>query len=281
MRECVLWLMSKFQTLPEAINFLVFDGDTIAMEGFTHLIPFAAAHEIIRQRKRNLTAVRLTPDLIYDQMIGAGCIRKLIFSWGGNPGVGSLHRFRDAIQNSWPVPLEIEEHTHAGLTNRYIAGASGIPFAVMRGYRGSDLMDKTENVALIKSPFGEEILTAVAAINPDVTIIHAQQADMDGNIMLWGITGVQKEAVFAASRVIVTVEEIVESFEPKLNSVVLPSALITAICLSPNGASPSYALDYYDRDNSQYIDWQDTSKDRDDFELWLKQIIFSGDPKND
>ncbi len=268
--------MNKFMALAGAIHSYVCDGDTIAMEGFTHLIPFAAAHEIIRQKKRNLTAVRLTPDLIYDQMIGAGCIKKLVFSWGGNPGVGSLHRFRDATQNSWPVALEIEEHTHAGLTNRYIAGASGLPFVVMRGYRGTDLMNQTENVALIQSPFADEALTAVAALNPDVTIIHAQQADRLGNVMLWGITGIQKEAVFAASKVIVTVEEIVESFEPKFNSVVLPSVLINAICVAPGGASPSYAMDYYERDNSQYVAWQEVGKNREDFEKWLQREVFAG-----
>lgn len=267
--------MNKLRTLPEAIADFVHDGDIIAMEGFTHLIPFAAGHEIIRQRIKNLTAVRLTPDLIYDQLIGAGCVSKLIFSWGGNPGVGSLHRFRDAIQNDWPCPLEIEEHTHAGLTNRYIAGASGIPFMVMRGYRGTDLFRHTKNVAKIVSPFGDEELTAVAAINPDITIIHAQQADRKGNVMLWGITGVQKEAVFAARKVIVTVEEIVDTFEPKFNSIVLPSILISAICVAPGGASPSYAFDYYRRDNLQYIAWSSISKERADFEKWLENEIFS------
>jgi len=267
--------MTKTLTLPEAIADLVHDGDTIAMEGFTHLIPFAAAHEIIRQRIRNLTAVRLTPDLIYDQLIGAGCVSKLVFSWGGNPGVGSLHRFRDAIQNDWPRPLEIEEHTHAGLTNRYIAGASGIPFTVMRGYLGTDLFHETKNVAKIKSPFGNEEIAAVACINPDITIIHAQQADGNGNVMLWGIVGVQKEAVFAARKVIVTVEEIVDVFEPRSNSIVIPSILITALCVVPGGASPSYALDYYDRDDSQYVAWSDTSKDRADFAKWLESEIFN------
>ena len=267
--------MSKFRTLPEAIADFVHDGDIIAMEGFTHLIPFAAGHEIIRQRIKNLTAVRLTPDLIYDQLIGAGCVSKLIFSWGGNPGVGSLHRFRDAIQNQWPNPLEVEEHSHAGLTNRYVAGASGIPFTVMRGYRGTDLFHHTKNVAKIRSPFADEELMAVAAINPDVTIIHAQQADRSGNVMLWGITGVQKEAVFAAKKVIVTVEEIVDTFEPKFNSIILPSILLSAIAVAPRGAAPSYALDYYPRNNLQYIEWSNISKERADFEKWLENEIFN------
>jgi glutaconate CoA-transferase subunit A len=267
--------VSKFLELPQAIESYVKNGDLIAMEGFTHLIPFAAGHEIIRQKIKDLTAVRLTPDLIYDQMIGAGCIKKLIFSWGGNPGVGSLHRFRDAYQNGWPNKIEIEEHTHAGLTNRYVAGASGIPFAVLRGYTGSDLISHTKNVSEVKSPFSDETLTAVAAINPDVTILHAQQADKAGNVMMWGITGVAKEAVFAASKVIVTVEEVVEKFEPRFSSIIIPSNLINAISVVPNGAWPSYASDFYERDNNQYIAWDDISKERDRFTEWLNSDIYS------
>ena len=267
--------VSKFLELPQAIESYVKNGDLIAMEGFTHLIPFAAGHEIIRQKITDLTAVRLTPDLIYDQMIGAGCVKKLIFSWGGNPGVGSLHRFRDAYQNGWPNKIEIEEHTHAGLTNRYVAGASGIGFAVLKGYSGSDLVNHTQNVAEIKSPFSDEVITAVAAINPDVTILHAQQADKAGNVMMWGITGVAKEAVFAASKVIVTVEEVVEKFEPKFSSIIIPSNLIDAISVVPNGAWPSYASDFYERDNNQYITWDDISKDRDRFTEWLNSEIYS------
>jgi glutaconate CoA-transferase subunit A len=267
--------VSKFLELPQAIESYVKNGDLIAMEGFTHLIPFAAGHEIIRQKIKDLTAVRLTPDLIYDQMIGAGCIKKLIFSWGGNPGVGSLHRFRDAYQNGWPNKIEIEEHTHAGLTNRYVAGASGIPFAVLRGYTGSDLISHTKNVSEVKSPFSDETLTAVAAINPDVTILHAQQADKAGNVMMWGITGVAKEAVFAASKVIVTVEEVVEKFEPKFSSIIIPSNLIDAISVVPKGAWPSYASDFYERDNNQYIAWDDISKERDRFTEWLNSEIYS------
>jgi glutaconate CoA-transferase subunit A len=267
--------VSKFLELPQAIESYVKNGDVIAMEGFTHLIPFAAGHEIIRQKITDLTAVRLTPDLIYDQMIGAGCVKKLIFSWGGNPGVGSLHRFRDAYQNGWPNKIEIEEHTHAGLTNRYVAGASGIDFAVLKGYSGSDLVNHTKNVAEIKSPFSEEVITAVAAINPDVTILHAQQADKAGNVMMWGITGVAKEAVFAASKVIVTVEEVVEKFSPKFSSIIIPSNLIDAISVVPNGAWPSYASDFYERDNNQYIAWDDISKERENFTNWLDTEIYS------
>jgi glutaconate CoA-transferase subunit A len=260
--------------LSEAIAEFVHDGDTIAMEGFTHLIPFGAAHEIIRQKIRNLTLVRMTPDLIYDRLIGAGCASKLIFGWGGNPGVGSLHRFRDAIQNSWPNPLEIEEHSHAGLANRYIAGASGLPFAVLRGYLGTDLLKYTDNVKIITCPFTGEKLAAVAALNPDVTIIHAQQADRNGNVMLWGITGIQKEAVLAAKKVLVTVEEIVDLFEPRMNAIILPSFLISAVCLNPQGAAPSYALDYYERDNDAYVAWNAISKGRDSFLAWLDSAVF-------
>jgi len=243
------------------------------MEGFTHLIPFEAGHEIIRQRIRNLTLVRMTPDLIYDQMIGAGCASKLVFSWGGNPGVGSLHRFRDAVQNSWPNPLEIEEHTHAGLANRYLAGATGLPFAVIRGYQGTDLIQHTDNVKDIVCPFTEEKLTAVRALNPDVTIIHAQQADRDGNVLLWGITGIQKEAAMAAKKVIVTVEEIVDCFEAKKNSIVIPYFVISAVCLAPSGAAPSYALDYYERDNDAYVAWNTISKERESFLEWLNETV--------
>jgi glutaconate CoA-transferase, subunit A len=184
--------VARLTSLAAAVAELVRDGDTVALEGFTHLIPFAAGHEIIRQGRTDLTLVRLTPDVVYDQMIGMGCARKLVFSWGGNPGVGSLHRFRDAVENGWPRPLELEEHSHAGMANRYAAGASGLPFAVLRGYAGTDLADHTVNVATIACPFTGEVLTAVAALRPDVAIIHAQRADRDGNVQLWGITGVQK-----------------------------------------------------------------------------------------
>src|SRR5256714_1477036 len=191
--------MARIAELAEAVNELVHDGDEVAMEGFTHLIPFAAGHEIIRQGRRDLTLIRMTPDLIYDQLIGAGCARKLVFSWGGNPGVGSLHRFRDAVQHAWPVPLEIEEHSHAGMANRYVAGASGLPFAVLRGYKGTDLPKHTDTIAPVTCPFTGEVLTAVPALRPDVAVIHAQRADARGNVQLWGLTRVQKEAVLAAA----------------------------------------------------------------------------------
>src|SRR5215831_15902196 len=202
--------MASIARLSDAVAELVHDGDVVAMEGFTHLIPHAAGHELIRQRRKDLTLVRMTPDIIYDQLIGAGCARKLVFSWAGNPGVGSLHRFRDAVEHGWPVPLEIEEHSHAGMANRYAAGASGLPFAILRGYRGTSLPAHTAGVAEITCPFTGETLTAVSALRPDVTVIHAQQADRRGNVQLWGIMGVQKEAVLAATRSVVTVEEIVD-----------------------------------------------------------------------
>ena len=204
--------------LAAAVAELIHDGDTVALEGFTHLIPFAAGHEVIRQGRRRLTLVRMTPDIVYDQLIGMGCAERLIFSWGGNPGVGSLHRFRDAVENGWPAPLELEEHSHAGMANRYAAGASGLPFAVLRGYAGSGLVAETDTISQITCPFTGEVLTAVRALTPDVTVIHAQRADRDGNVQLWGITGIQKEAVLSARRVLVTVEEVVASLEPRAGS---------------------------------------------------------------
>ncbi|WP_327005474.1 CoA transferase subunit A [Dactylosporangium sp. NBC_01737] len=264
--------MAELMSLPDAVAALVHDGDTVALEGFTHLIPVAAGHEIIRQRRRDLTLVRMTPDLVYDQMIGAGCARKLIFSWGGNPGVGSLHRFRDAVERQWPGPLELEEHSHAGMANRYVAGASGLPFAVLRGYRGTDLPAQTTTVRPITCPFTGEILTAVPALKPDVTVVHAQRADRRGNVQLWGITGVQKEAVLAARRSLVTVEEIVDTLDPRPGAVVLPSWVVTAVAAAPGGARPSYAQGYYDRDNDAYRSWDAVSRDRAAFTAWLEAL---------
>ena len=244
--------MAEIVSLAEAIAAAVRDGDTVAMEGFTHLIPHAAGHEVIRQRRRELTLVRMTPDIIYDQLIGAGCARKLIFSWAGNPGVGSLHRFRDAVERGWPGPLELEEHSHAGMANRYQAGASGLPFAILRGYRGTSLGEHTAGVADITCPFTGETLTAVSALRPDVAVVHAQQADRRGNVQFWGITGVQKEAVLAAARSVVTVEEIVDSLPPTPGAVVLPAWAVSYVAAAPGGAHPSYALGYSARDNGFY-----------------------------
>ena len=263
--------MAELVGLAEGIRELVHDGDTVALEGFTHLIPVAAGQEIIRAGRRDLTLVRMTPDIVYDQLIGAGCARKLVFSWGGNPGVGSLHRLRDAVEHDWPAPLEVEEHSHAGMANRYVAGAAGLPFAVLRGYAGTDLVHHTTTLAPIDCPFTGERLTAVAALRPDLTVIHAQRADRAGNVQLWGITGVQKEAVFAAARSLVTVEEVVEVLDPRPGAVVLPAWVVTAVAEVPGGARPSYAQGYYDRDNSAYQQWDAISRDRERFGQWLAQ----------
>jgi glutaconate CoA-transferase, subunit A len=268
--------MAEIVSLAEAVGRAVRDGDTVAMEGFTHLIPFAAGHEVIRQGRRDLTLIRMTPDLIYDQLIGAGCASKLVFSWGGNPGVGSLHRFRDAIEHSWPASLELEEHSHAGMANRYVAGASGLPFAVLRGYSGTGLMDGVVEPSIrpITCPFTGEILTAVSALNPDVAIIHAQRADTSGNVQFWGITGVQKEAVLAAERSIVTVEEVVPHLGARPDAVVLPSWTVSYVAAVPGGSWPSYALGYYDRDNDFYLAWDPIARDRDAFRRWLDAEVF-------
>jgi glutaconate CoA-transferase, subunit A len=266
--------VAEIVSLATAVERTIHDGDTVAMEGFTHLIPHAAGREVIRQRLRDLTLVRMTPDVIYDQLIGAGCARKLVFSWGGNPGVGSLHRFRDAIENSWPVPLDIEEHSHAGMANRYAAGAAGLPFAVLRGYRGTGLAGLTENISEITCPFTGERLTAVAALTPDVAVVHAQRADRAGNVQLWGITGVQKEVVLASRRSVVTVEEIVDELDPRPGAVVLPAWTVSYVALAPGGAHPSYALDYSVRDNDFYVAWDAISRDRETFTAWLKAEVF-------
>ncbi|GAA1787143.1 CoA transferase subunit A [Planosporangium flavigriseum] len=265
--------MADIRTLHDAVAELIHDGDTVAMEGFTHLIPFAAAHEIIRQGITDLTLVRMTPDVIYDQLIGAGLVRKLVFSWGGNPGVGSLHRFRDAVENGWPRPLELDEHSHAGMANRYVAGASRLPFAVLRGYRGSDIPTRTDTVSTVTCPFTGEELAAVAAINPDVTVIHAQQADRQGNVRLWGLVGVQKEAALAADRVLVTVEEIVDELSPQAGAVTLPAWAINAVVEVPGGAHPSYAAGYSVRDNDFYKAWDPIARDREKFQAWIREHV--------
>lgn len=270
--------MADLTSLSEGVDRLVSDGDMVALEGFTHLIPVEAGHEVIRQGKRDLTLVRMTPDIVYDRLIGAGCARKLVFSWGGNPGVGSLHRLRDAVEHGWPVPLELEEHSHAGMANRYVAGASDVPFAVLRGYTGTDLPAHTDTIATIRCPFTGEELTAVPALRPDVAIIHAQRADRDGNVQLWGITGIQKEAVLASARSLVTVEEIVDELEPRAREVVLPSWAVSAVACVPGGARPSYAHGYYDRDNAAYQAWDAISRDREAFTDWLQQQVLDADP---
>jgi glutaconate CoA-transferase, subunit A len=272
--------MSRFLALAEAVESTIRDGDTVAMEGFTHLIPFAAGHEVIRQRRRHLTLIRMTPDIIYDQLIGMGCADKLVFSWVGNPGVGSLHRFRDAYENGWPAPITIEEHSHAAMANAYEAGAAGLPLAVFRGYLGVDLPKVNPNIRHITCPFTGEQLAAVPAIRPDVAVIHALRADRAGNVLIEGIVGVQKEAVLAAKRSIVTVEEIVEQFEERSpNTVILPSWTVGAIACVPGGAHPSYAHGYYKRDNAYYKAWDAIARDRDGFLSWMKTNVLDKGPE--
>jgi glutaconate CoA-transferase subunit A len=265
--------MAEITTLREAVAGLIKDGDTVALEGFTHLIPHAAGHEVIRQGRRDLTLVRMTPDLIYDQLIGMGCARRLIFSWGGNPGVGSLHRFRDAVQNGWPVPFEIEEHSHADMANAYVAGASNLPFAIMRGYVGSDLPKFNDRIRFVCCPFSGEELAAVPSIRPDIAVIHAQKADRRGNVLMWGIVGVQKEAVLAARHAIVTVEEVVDSLDAPPNAVILPRWVVSAVAVVPGGAHPSYAQGYYGRDNVFYKAWDAIARERDGFRAWMERHV--------
>jgi glutaconate CoA-transferase subunit A len=267
--------MAEWTTLSEAIAKLVHDGDTVALEGFTHLIPFAAGHEIIRQGRRNLSLIRMTPDIIYDQLIGAGCAARLTFSWGGNPGVGSLHRFRDAVENAWPGPLELEERSHSDLANAYVAGAANLPFAVLRAYVGSSFEQVSPHIRTIKCPFTGEELAATPAVRPDVAVIHAQKADRRGNVLLWGILGAQKEAVLAARHAIVTVEEEVDELDAAPNACVLPHWVIGAVCLVPRGATPSYAHGYYDRDNVFYRRWDAISRDREIFRDWIREHVLN------
>ena len=271
--------MTEFLELGEAIARMVQQGDRVALEGFTHLIPFAAGHEIIRQRIQDLTLIRMTPDLLYDQMIGSGCAQKLVFSWGGNPGVGSLHRLRDAVEQSWPRPLAIEEHSHAAMANAYAAGASGMPSAFFLGYRGSDLASVNPNIKFVPCPFTGESLACVPALRPDVAIVHAQKADRAGNVLVQGIIGVQKEAVLSARRALVTVEEVVDRFEGVgTNAVILPSWVVGAIAVGPGGAHPSYTHGYYDRDNAFYLAWDAISRDRDRFQAWMREHVIDAGP---
>jgi glutaconate CoA-transferase, subunit A len=264
--------MDKLLPLPDAIAELVHDGDSVALEGFTHLIPFAAGHEILRQGRRELELIRMTPDILYDQMIGLGACRRLVFSYGGNPGVGSLHRFRDAIENGWPREIELEEHSHAGMANRYAAGAAELPCALMRGYVGTDLM-KHSRVEEVTCPFTGQRLVAVPALNPDVAIVHAQEVDEQGNVQLWGIPGVQKEAVLAAARSLVTVERQVDELELRPGGIVIPGWAIDAVALAPGGSQPSYSLGLTVRDNDFYRLWDKVSRDREEFTQWMREHV--------
>jgi glutaconate CoA-transferase subunit A len=265
--------MAEITSLREAVAALVKDGNQIALEGFTHLIPTAAGHEIIRQKRRDLHLIRMTPDIVYDQMIGMGCASRLTFSWGGNPGVGSLYRFREAVQSGFPNPLVIEEHSHADMAARYQAGASGLPCALLRGYVGSDLPRYNHNIQFMSCPFTGEMLAVTPALNPDVTIIHAQRADRKGNVLIEGIIGIQKEAALAAHNVIVTVEEVVDDLDASINACILPGWVIDYVCEVPGGAHPSYAHGYYERDNAFCKRWDAISKDRALFFAWMERNI--------
>jgi glutaconate CoA-transferase subunit A len=261
-------------SMKNAVARFVRDGDTVVIEGFTHLISFAAGHEIIRQRRRDLTLCRLTPDLIYDQMIAAGCAKKLVFSWAGNPGVGSLHAFRRAIEGQGS--LEIEEYSHFGMVARFAAGAAGLPFWPLRDYAGSDLPRANDRIKAVACPYTGESLATVPALNPDVTIVHAQRADAQGNTQIWGLLGVQKEAAFASRRVIVAIEELVEEsvIRADPNRTVIPAMIVDAVVVEPWGAHPSYTQGYYDRDNDFYVAWESISRDPATLERYLDEFVY-------
>ncbi len=269
--------MAAFMSLHDAIAANLRDGDSVAMEGFTHLIPYAAGHEVIRQGQKDLTLIRMTPDIIYDQIVGMGQAKKLVFSWAGNPGVGSLHRVREEIEAG---RLAIEEHSHAAMANAFEAGAANLPFAVFRGYKGVDLPKVNPNIRSVTCPYTGEVLATVPAVRPDVAIIHALKADREGNVMLEGIVGVQKEAVLAAKRSVVTVEEVVDEFGPRnANAVILPAWTVTAIAVVPGGAHPSYAQGYYKRDNAFYIGWDKIARDKAAFLKWMEENVLSKGPE--
>lgn len=270
---------SKVASMQDAVAALVRDGDTVAIEGFTHLISFAAGHEIIRQRKRELTLARLTPDVIYDQMVAAGVARKLIFSWLGNPGVGGLHAIRRRIEDADPAPLELEEYSHFGMVGRYLAGASNLPFYPLRSYFETDLPKANPLIRAIESPYGNGQVYAVPPLKPDVTIIHAQRADAHGNTQVWGLLGCQKEAAFAAERVIVVVEELVDEAIVRAdpNRTIIPGLIVDAVVVEPWGAHPSYVQGSYDRDNRFYLDWDPISRDEGSVQAWLGEWVYDLD----
>ena len=272
--------MTEFLPLGKAVEKYLASDATVAFEGFTHLIPYAAAHEVIRQGVSDLTLIRMTPDIIYDQMIGMGLVKKLIFSYAGNPGVGLLRRLRDAVENSWPKPIEIEEHSHSGMANAYEAGASGLPMAVLRGYVGAGLKEVNANIKSVTCPFTGEELAAVPALNPDVTFIHAQRADKQGNVLIEGIVGIQKEAVLAAKKSVVTVEEVVDEIKAHPNACVLPHWTVSCVCEVAGGSHPSYTHGYYDRDNASYLQWDEISTDREKFKAWMQNNVFDATPSD-
>jgi glutaconate CoA-transferase subunit A len=262
-------------TMRDAIAANVSDGDTLSLEGFTHLIGFAAGHEIIRQRRRDLTLCRLTPDVIYDQMIAAGCARKLVFSWAGNPGAGSLHAFRRAVEKGEP-PLEIEEYSHFGMVARLSAGSARLPFWPLRNYEGTDLPAVNPRIRTVTCPYTAERLATVPALNPDVTIVHVQRADAQGDAQVWGLLGTQKEAAFAAKRVVVIAEELVDEsvIRADPNRTVIPGLIVNAVVVEPFGAHPSYAQGYYDRDNEFYVGWEEISRDPGKLAAWLDEWVY-------
>ena len=268
--------MSKVLTLPEAMSRYVRDADTVVMEGFTHLIPFAAGHELIRQRRRDLTLVRLTPDLIFDQMIAAGCARKVIFSWAGNPGVGPLHAFRRAVEQGVPNPIEIEEYSHFGLALRLQAGAANVPFLPTRNFAGSDLPRVNPSIRRVTCPHTGEELWSVPALRPTVAVLHAQRADASGNTQVWGLVGVHKEAAFASERLVVVVEEVVEEevIRRDPNRTLIPGFRVDAVVVEPFGAHPSYVQGYYDRDNEFYLRWDEISRDAAGLQAYLDQWVY-------
>ena len=269
--------MAEIATLSDAIRELVADEHVVALEGFTHLIPHAAAHELIRQGRRELTLVRMTPDVIYDQLIGMGCARKLVFSWGGNPGVGSLHRLRDAVENGWPAPLELEEHSHAGMAAAYAAGAANLPFGVLRGYGGTDLVEHTR-VAFIECPFTGEQLAAVPPIGPTWGSSTPSRPTGTATSSSGASPACRRRSCSRPRHSIVTVEEIVDELERRPGSVVLPSWVIDVVACVPRGAHPSYAHGYYERDNEFYVAWDAISRDRDTFTAWMREHVLEGVP---
>jgi glutaconate CoA-transferase subunit A len=267
--------MSKVTTMRDAVGELVHDGDTVAIEGFTHLISFAAGHEIIRQRKRDLTLTRMTPDVIYDQMIGAGVARKLIFSWMGNPGVGNLHAVRRRIEKADPAPLEIEEYSHFGMVCRYMAGAANLPFFPIRSYFESDIPSVNPKIVPMRSPYDDTEVYVVPPLKPDVAIVAAQRADAAGDTQIWGLLGCQKEVAFAAERVIVVVEEVVgESIVRRdPNRTVIPGSIVDAVVEEPFGCHPSFAQGYYDRDNHFYLEWDTIAREQEGLDAWLDEWV--------
>ena len=269
-------MTDKLTTMHDAIATHVHDGDVVAIEGFTACICFAAAHEIIRQGRRDLTLCRMTPDLIYDQMVAAGCARKLVFSYLGNPGVGSLHSIRRAVEKAIPAPLELEEYSHFGSVARYLAGAYRLPFFPLRSYVGSDIPGVNPRVRFVESPYDDGSIAVVPPLNPDVVVVHAQRADRQGNTHLWGLLGVQKEAAFAAHHVIVVVEEIVDEavIRSDPNRTVVPGLVVNAVVHEPYGAHPSYVQGYYDRDNDFYLQWDKISRDEAALQAWLEEWVY-------